>query len=442
MANSTPKKDLETVSDEKPSEAEVEKMEKSTVENGEKTPNKNGHLSDGEAEVKEGDETKEEEKKSPKKSPQKSAKKTPKAEKEEKEENKEGEEDDESSDEELELGLLEKPIEILTNKRDRKSTERFETSAKKDEEKKDEPDYSKGKGTKLGDIEFVRKSLMKADTEDLTVLHRMLYRRKGKTAMIKKNIYAFCGFPYDKDDALFKSTQSIIERLTVSGIKYNCELLGVDKSNDKEQMQKDLTEFLFEPKDLGKKWPVYKHTPKTKKKTQKKRKSRSTPKRASKEKKVQNGDDSEEVSSASDDSDSEDEEEATQKTPKAKSSTKKPASEKKSATKSASKSGSAKKGSKPTPVKIAVPKGRKSKTPKRKVDSSSSSEDDEPLKKKTKANPTNAELKKAVSAILKDADLEEVTMKTVVRQVYDRYPSHDLTSKKDYIKSVVKELIS
>lgn len=47
------------------------------------------------------------------------------------------------------------------------------------------------------------------------------------------------------------------------------------------------------------------------------------------------------------------------------------------------------------------------------------SDDDEPLMKKAKesAAPSDAELKKVVSSILQGADLEHLTMKTVVKQV-------------------------
>ena len=52
---------------------------------------------------------------------------------------------------------------------------------------------------------------------------------------------------------------------------------------------------------------------------------------------------------------------------------------------------------------------------KRKADSDS--EDDEPLVKKKKTEPSNDEVRKVIKDILRDADLEQVTMKTVCKQV-------------------------
>lgn len=44
--------------------------------------------------------------------------------------------------------------------------------------------------------------------------------------------------------------------------------------------------------------------------------------------------------------------------------------------------------------------------------------------------------------ILDEANLEEITMKTVCKEVYAQFPGHDLTSKKDFIKATVKSVSS
>lgn len=104
---------------------------------------------------------------------------------------------------------------------------------------------------------------------------------------------------------------------------------------------------------------------------------------------------------------------------------------------------SPKKNDKKGPVKIALPMKKPSSASKKKrKPTDDSSDDDIPLAKKGKVPPTDVELRQVVSAILKDADLEKVTMKTVVRDVYHKYSSFDLTSRKDFIKQTVKELIS
>lgn len=42
--------------------------------------------------------------------------------------------------------------------------------------------------------------------------------------------------------------------------------------------------------------------------------------------------------------------------------------------------------------------------------------------------------------ILEGANLEEITMKTVCKQVYAHYPEFDLAHKKDFIKTTVKSV--
>lgn len=340
---------------------------------------------------------------------------------------KEQEEEDDGESSEEELGTLEKPVEILSRKRDRKSTDRFadnliETKTKPE----DELDYSKGRGKKLGEIDFIKHNLDKHLADDLKPLHNLLFRRIGKATEVKKNIRAFCGFPFDKESPFFTKVSNSVERFNVTGLKFVCGLLGVERGGDKPAIKDRLVEFLMEPKDLGKTIPQKKKkTPSKKKKTPKK----ASPSKSSKKKE---GD----ISDASDDSNDEGDEKEEKKVEKPKKK-KKSESPKKKVSKDAKKK-------KPTPVKIPVPKKKKKDTPKKseKRKSMDSEEDDEPLVKKLKSEPSNMEIKKLVIEILKDADLEQVTMKTVCRQVYDRYPDFDLTTRKDFIKTTVKEVIS
>lgn len=71
-----------------------------------------------------------------------------------------------------------------------------------------------------------------------------------------------------------------------------------------------------------------------------------------------------------------------------------------------------------------------------------SSDDDEPLIKMIKKAPSDQQLKETVQSLLKEANLEEMTMKQICQRVFDTYPDHDLTGKKDYIKQTVKSLIT
>ncbi|XP_056332023.1 protein DEK isoform X2 [Danio aesculapii] len=85
---------------------------------------------------------------------------------------------------------------------------------------------------------------------------------------------------------------------------------------------------------------------------------------------------------------------------------------------------------------------RKKKTASKRKDESESSDDDQPLIKMIKKPPTDEQLKENVKDLLKDANLEEVTMKQITRQVYDMYPDFDLSSRKELIRETVKNMIS
>ncbi|CAF4858910.1 unnamed protein product [Pieris macdunnoughi] len=63
-----------------------------------------------------------------------------------------------------------------------------------------------------------------------------------------------------------------------------------------------------------------------------------------------------------------------------------------------------------------------------------------PADKKAKRPPTDDEIKKYVKQILEGANLEQITMKTVCKQVYSHYPDFDLAHKKDFIKATVKSV--
>jgi hypothetical protein len=206
--------------------------------------------------------------------------------------------DDESSEEEL--GELEKPVEILTEKRSRKSVEAFVVEKPKDP-KEDKPkfDFSKGPGIKLGDIPYTNYMVSNADTEDLEIIHRAMYGgrgiKKSQEKFLKRNIKAFCGWPFDKNTKEYKSIYTnIIDKLTKSAMKWNLNLLGLEKSETLDEMMVTLTEFLTKPVMIEKEVPMVKTSSKKKSKTKKTGDG--------KKKK----DDDDEVSDASSDSNSDD----------------------------------------------------------------------------------------------------------------------------------------
>ncbi|XP_029597168.1 protein DEK isoform X2 [Salmo trutta] len=96
----------------------------------------------------------------------------------------------------------------------------------------------------------------------------------------------------------------------------------------------------------------------------------------------------------------------------------------------------------PAKTKKADSSSNKQKKTANKGNALDSSDDDEPLIKMIKKPPTDEQLKETVKRLLKDANLEEMTMKKICQKVYDTYPEYDLTSRKDYVKQTVKTLIS
>lgn len=55
-------------------------------------------------------------------------------------------------------------------------------------------------------------------------------------------------------------------------------------------------------------------------------------------------------------------------------------------------------------------------------------------------SPSDDDIKKLLKDILAEANLEEITMKTVCKKVYAHYPNHDLSQRKDFIKQTVKSV--
>ncbi|XP_048882848.1 protein DEK isoform X2 [Brienomyrus brachyistius] len=70
------------------------------------------------------------------------------------------------------------------------------------------------------------------------------------------------------------------------------------------------------------------------------------------------------------------------------------------------------------------------------------SSDNEPLIKLLKKPPTDEQLRETINRLLKDANLEEVTMKHMYKKVFETYPESDLTGRKAFIKQTVKKFIS
>ncbi|XP_068426103.1 protein DEK [Clinocottus analis] len=387
----------------------------------------------------------------------------------------------EEQEEQSRLNKSSKPSgEILEGKRAKKSVERLDFQAPKQKEKLKVGD---GSGDKLGDIPRSEHQITRMKAADLKPLHAILFDRPGKMASLKKNLRLFNGFPFDAASEQFsKKREKLLKNsnFTNSKLKVVCGVLDLEKKGTHSDLVDRILSFLIAPKNSGKRLPVKKKR-KSKKKLSgddssgtKKKKSKASSSSSSSPKKSRPGSKSSAIvmDSSSDEEEeeeeeeekaeaedkpsekedkSEDEEEEEDESPRSKSRgkpvkrartpTKKTAPPRKRAKKNASESES---DDKPTKKKPAA------KT--KKADSSSSknntntaddsSDDDEPLIRMVRKSPGDEQLKETVKKLLEEADLEEMTMKQICRRVFDTYPNHDLSSKKDYIKQTVKSLIT
>lgn len=307
--------------------------------------------------------------------------------------------EDSDSDESLPPGLLERPVEILDQKRARKKITRFSYDDEKASpagEKKNVVDIPKGIGIPLKEHPRVEYQLSRNTVDDLKIIHKFLYGIPGANHLVKKNIREFCGFVLDKDSPQYEKKEDIIGRFTVDNLKWAMGVLDVPgrTKGKKEDMMDAFMEWSMCPKPQEKPVPGKKD----KKTSAESGKKKIKVKRSAK--KMENGGSTSNAATPS------------KKTKKSK---------KKSSEKSAK-------------IKIASPKSRSKVT-------DDASSDDEPLERK-KSPPSNSEIKKFVENLLKDADLEVLTMKVVFQHVYEKYPDHDLIDRKPFIKETVKKIIS
>ncbi|XP_075223246.1 protein DEK-like isoform X2 [Lycorma delicatula] len=384
-------------------------------------------------------------------------------EEEEEEEDGEDEDDAEEGDDEGSEGeengvpekvpLLDQPLEI-SGSRERKQVERFipKEDLKSDADKKVE--IPNGKGKPLGEIPRIQFQINKLKVDNLKSLHKVLFSRVGQAHTIKKNIGQFKGFEFEKDSADQKKKLSVLTKLKNADLKTLCTILDLQKSGKHAELADRILDFLIKPVDSGKEPPdprpkrkgisskSYKE-PKADGDDEQSKKGKSKQHLPSKKKNKASSEDDEQDED-SDEKKTEDEEEnepvGSEKDKPKKGPTKRPPA-KKTASNSAS---GAKKRTAPT----GTGGGGGNKKGKEKSDSetehNSEAEDSEKEvpAKKSKSPPTDDEIKSYVKSVLEGANLEEITMKTVCKKVYEHYPDFDLGYKKEFIKNTVKSLIA
>ncbi|PVD23433.1 hypothetical protein C0Q70_16702 [Pomacea canaliculata] len=353
------------------------------------------------------------------------------------------EEEEDEDDEPLPLGLLERPVVLTSGKREKKKVERLSMSINMPSSEKKKVEIQEGAGTKLGDCPRIEFKLGQTKAMDLKSLHRLLFNRAGSNTEVKKNIRQFSGFVFSKEDKEYEKRVTALNKMTIPQLKQICEVLDIERSGAKPVVVDRIMDFLMKPSSSGMKVPQKKKRKSKssgegdRKSTKRKRSPKKDSKSKAKKDTVSDISDSDEEEEENEDEEeeekekelSEEEEESDKEPPK-----KKPKTVKKPVKKENAK---AKKqnGKQEKPIK-------KEKKETRKKSGSEDDSDDEPLASKKDEPPSNDELKEVIKKILDGANLEEVTMKTVVKQVYDKYPSFDLTDRKDFIKATVKQIIS
>ncbi|XP_046578055.1 protein DEK-like [Haliotis rubra] len=384
-------------------------------------------------------------------SPKKSPKKRKKVEKEE---------EDDEEEEELPLGLLERPVVIESGKREKKKVERLAMTMTFAPQHRKKVDVPEGSGAKLGECPRIEYKIAHLKADDLKPLHRIVFGKKGTSQEVKKNLRQFCGFSFSKEDKEYDKRVSIIGKLTLPVLKTICEVLDLERSGVKDDVVQRVMDFLMNPSDSGRKVPEPKKRGRAskerrdkgvKRKRAEKKEGKKKKKKTSKEDVESENDedededdeepeenDKDEDDDADEDGDAEEEEESEEEVPKKKKAKletpRKPKEEKREK----------KENDKKEKKEKAAKKAEKKESKKKKVEEESDEDDseDETLGSKKTGPPNNDELRDVVKKILDGANLEEVTMKTVVKQVYAKYPDFDLSDKKEFIKNTVKQLIS
>ncbi|XP_015349666.2 protein DEK, partial [Marmota marmota marmota] len=329
--------------------------------------------------------------------------------------------------------LTEKSL-IVEGKREKKKVERLTMQVSSLQR---EPfTIAQGKGQKLCEIERIHFFLSKKKTDELRNLHKLLYNRPGTVSSLKKNVGQFSGFPFEKGSIQYKKKEEMLKKFRNAMLKSICEVLDLERSGVNSELVKRILNFLMHPKPSGKPLPKSKKT--SSKGSKKERNSSGMARKAKRTKcpeilsdeSSSDEDEKKNKEESSDEEDKESEEEPPKKTSKKEKAKQKGTPKNKKSVKSAN----VKKADSSTT--------KKNQNSSKKESESEDSSDDEPLIKKLKKPPTDEEIKETVKKLLANANLEEVTMKQICKEVYENYPAYDLTERKDFIKTTVKELIS
>uniref|UniRef100_A0A8C6U309 DEK n=1 Tax=Neogobius melanostomus TaxID=47308 RepID=A0A8C6U309_9GOBI len=137
--------------------------------------------------------------------------------------------------------------EIIEGKRAKKSVERLDMEAPKKAVK-----LSIGEG-KLGDIPRIGFQLNKLKPDVLVPLHSLLFDRRGKVCGSSlKNIRLFNGFPFDADSEQFTKKRDKLQKNTKAKLHLMCGVLDLEKKGSNAELVEKIMAFLLSPKSSGK----------------------------------------------------------------------------------------------------------------------------------------------------------------------------------------------
>uniref|UniRef100_A0A8C4Z5R2 DEK proto-oncogene n=1 Tax=Gadus morhua TaxID=8049 RepID=A0A8C4Z5R2_GADMO len=335
----------------------------------------------------------------------------------------------------------------VTGKRTKKTVARLEIQMAMPKEKLKVED---GGGDKLGDIPRTNHMIGKLKPGDLKPLHSIMFDRPGKVRGQRKNMRQFNGFPFEVNSKQFtKKRDKLWASLTNLKLRAICKVLDLEQKGSQVDLINRILIFLSAPKNSGK--PLLSKKKKKSKKRLSAGESKPRPKSTSASpKKTKSGSKSKAIvmESSSDEDEEDEDDKAGARAEEEDDDEEEEEEEAEEEEEEAKESG--------------IEKSDESEDDGDEEDledeeevihvgwlfflvtaaqmSEGSSGDDRPLIKMMRVAPSDGQLEETVRGLLKDADLEEVTMKQICQKVYDAYPDHDLASRKDFIKQTIKSV--
>ncbi|KAF6771332.1 hypothetical protein AHF37_10227 [Paragonimus kellicotti] len=313
--------------------------------------------------------------------------------------------------------------------------------------------FEAGRGSELGTIPLIDATIRKTKPINLKPLHLIAFGRLGGATEVRTNLRKFRGFAFEANSSEYTKKLAHVEQRPTNELREALRILNLEVSGSRQVMAARLMEFLLEPVALkvkykgeikksgrGHKKEGDGNKKVAKPKVRKSPSSKTTSSEVSGEEPVRDDSGSDIESSISSQRESSSDEEYGRvpkkrgRPPKAGTKVKQPRKRRTVVTELTSDD-----DDQENPIVNKQP----SKTPSQ-PGKQAESDEDIPLASFTASKkptpPSDAELKKCIISILKVVNLEETSLKVVREQVFSRFPGVDLTGKKDFINTTVKEV--